>query len=207
LGTISAGFPLEKPDSMPLLIQPALLPASLEEKPNAAVRWWSGLQALLQSELPVLVHPVRIRLPDPLRTAGVLEAHPLRAWETGSFAGFQAPVNMADSIRETRIAQIKDGRDDAGLGLGRGGPQVELSGKPGAIEVLDAYRVGVLQAYAADLHWVRERRPDPRSPPGGDVPIMERPAAAPRDHLFGIIPIWRDSSYTFGWATWAPRAT
>ncbi len=164
LDTLAAGSPLEKPDSMLLVIQPALFPASLGEKPGASFLWLSDLQALFQRELPVLRHPEGAFLPELLRTAGAFEAHALRAWEAGSFAGFRAAANVADAIRETRIAPLKDGRDDVGLGrvlgeweLALEGRRSILSRKPGAIEEVDAYRVGVLQARADALHKIRER--------------------------------------------------
>ncbi|HVR86729.1 MAG TPA: hypothetical protein VMU54_20565, partial [Planctomycetota bacterium] len=165
LETIAAASPLDRPDAIPSMIQPVLPPASVVEKPGARFLWLREFQALFQRELPLLRNPNEANGPTLLQSARAFEQCALAACNADSFAGFRAAANIADSIRESRVARIKDGHDDAELDQfladweqSLKGRESILSRNPAPADEIDPFRAGVLLPRAAALQKIRERK-------------------------------------------------
>lgn len=160
-----ASSPLSgKPDSLLPLLEPALVPPAVMEKPDARFVWLRDFYSLVERELPTLRAGDQASSAAVLRCARAFEQSALPAFDAGSFPGYRAALNVADTIRSARIASLASGRDDPQLDpflsdseqvLQR--RETFLSRGSGPADEVRKYQTGVLAAGAAALRRVRER--------------------------------------------------
>jgi hypothetical protein len=115
LETVAVTSPMEKPESIPLLLQPSLPPATVIENPDGRFGWLRDFLALYRKETALLRNPGAAPADDTLRSARAFEQSSLKALAAGSFAGFRASVSVAQAIRWSRIQMLAGGKDDPTL--------------------------------------------------------------------------------------------
>jgi tetratricopeptide (TPR) repeat protein len=116
LETIAVTPPLEKLESVPLLLLPTLPPATVIEKPEGRFAWLQEFLALYQKELALLRNPAAATLEDLQRSAREFEQSACAALAAGSLPGFRAALNVGHSLRTSRLRELSSGRDDVALG-------------------------------------------------------------------------------------------
>jgi hypothetical protein len=155
LETVAVTSPIEKPDSIPLLLQPALPPATVMETPDGRFAWLRDFLALYRKEMPLLRNPSAAAPAEILRSGRAFEQSSLKALAAGSFAGFRASLSVAHAIRWSRIQLLSGGKDDSTLdGMLRDGEAAleELrKGLPASEADSLANFAGRLRASRADL--------------------------------------------------------
>jgi hypothetical protein len=164
LETLSSASPLDSPETIPPMIQPVQLPATVTETPAPVYRWLQEFQALFEGELPTLRNPDAAGFRPLLDCAGAFDRSASRACAAGTFAGFRAAMNVSDSLRTTRLALLKDGRDDAQLTRAVADWEQSLSKREPLLAACaaakgeaEAYRTTVLAPRRAALSKIRER--------------------------------------------------
>ncbi|RPH35102.1 MAG: hypothetical protein EHM91_17650, partial [Planctomycetota bacterium] len=115
LETVAVTSPIEKPDSIPLLLQPALPPATVIETPDGRFVWLRDFLVLTKKESALLRNPGAAPADEILRSARAFEQSSLKARAAGSFAGFRAALSVAHAIRASRIQMLAGGKDDSTL--------------------------------------------------------------------------------------------
>jgi len=158
LETMAATSPLEKPDSLPLLLQPVLLPRMVIEPISDRFLWLREFLSTVQTRLPELRAMKDVEGPDVLACARTFEDAAGRALSAGTFPGFRAAMNIAHALRGSRIQVLSGGKDDAQLDrlLADSEDAALLEEKNlGKTPERDAYRTGVLVPH---LERIREER-------------------------------------------------
>jgi hypothetical protein len=115
LETVAVTSPIEKPDSIPLLLQQALPPATVIETPDGRFVWLREFLALTKKEAALLRNPGAAPADEILRSARAFEQSSLKARAAGSFAGFRAALSVAHALRASRIQMLAGGKDDSTL--------------------------------------------------------------------------------------------
>lgn len=115
LEAVAATSPLEKPESIPLLLEPALPPRTVTETPDARFTWLQEFLALYKAELPLLRAPGAASIDATLRCARAFEQSSRKALAAASPAGFRAALNVAHAVRGHRLQALGGGQDDATL--------------------------------------------------------------------------------------------
>jgi hypothetical protein len=115
LETVAVTSPIEKPDSIPLLLQPTLPPSGVIETLDGRFAWLRDFLALYKKEMPLLRNPAAAAVDQTLRGAREFEQSSLKALAAGSFAAFRASLSVAHAIRWNRIQMLSGGKDDSTL--------------------------------------------------------------------------------------------
>jgi hypothetical protein len=115
LETVAVTSPLEKPEAIPLLLLPALPPATVTEKPEGRFAWLQDFLETYRKEIPLLRNPAAAPVEDLVRSARAFEGSARAARTVESPAGFRAAVNVAQTIRASRLGELSSGKDDAVL--------------------------------------------------------------------------------------------
>lgn len=158
LETMAATSPLEKPDSLPLLLQPALLPRTMIDPTEGRFVWLREFLTTVQARLPELRASKDAEKPEVLGCARAFEEAAGRALSAGTFAGFRAAMNIAHALRGSRVQALSGGKDDAQLDrlLADSEEAALLEEKRlGEAPERGSYRTGVL---APHLQRIREER-------------------------------------------------
>jgi len=163
LETIAASSWTGKPDSVPLLLRPALVPATVSEQPDARFVWLRDFLSLYERELPALRAWDKQDAAAVIHCAGGFEESAFRALEAGSFPGFRAALAVADTLRNSRMAGLDTAHEDAALDLILAASEKAvqrreaiLSRTAGPSEEIDAYRKETLATALAALRRTRQ---------------------------------------------------
>jgi hypothetical protein len=163
LETIAASSWTGKPDSVPLLLRPALVPPSVSEKPDPRFVWLRDFLTLYERELPTLRAWDRQDAAAAIRCAGGFEESAFRAFEAGSFPGFRAAHNIADTLRSAKMSGLDAAHADPQLDLILGASEkalqrreAYLSRASGSSEEIESYKTETLATAVAALRRTRE---------------------------------------------------
>jgi hypothetical protein len=160
LETVALASPLEKPDSLPLLLQPALLPKAVADPTEGRFVWLREFLATIQNRLPELRGLKDASGPMVVSCARSFEETAARGLSSGTFSGYRAAMNIAHAVRWSRIQALAGGRDDAQLDrlLTDSEEAAAQQDKTlGRAPERDTYRSGVLAPHAERLRDEREK--------------------------------------------------
>lgn len=115
LEVIAVNAPLDKPESLPILLRGSKLPPGIADPPDSRFEWARDFLAALDRELPALRGAAQAPADEILRCASAFDQAALRALEAGLPAGFRASANIAAALRRSRIEALAGGGDDASL--------------------------------------------------------------------------------------------
>jgi hypothetical protein len=158
LESMAVASPLEKPDSLPLLLQPVLLPKGLTDPPEGRFVWLRDFLGIVQNRLPELRSIKDLEGPKLIACARAFEEAGGRALAASCFPGYRAAMNIAQAVRWSRIQLLASGSDD---------PQLERLLVDSELVVLqqekalgkaperDAYRSSILEPH---LERIRDER-------------------------------------------------
>jgi hypothetical protein len=110
LETAAEASPLEKPDLIPSILRPALLPPSVLRNPEGAFRWAREFLELYEKQLPALRNPAGASgAPE---AAKAFEASAAAAVAIGSVPAYRTAARVADALRDRRLAELWPGAGD-----------------------------------------------------------------------------------------------
>ncbi len=154
--------PADKPEAIPLILQPALLPPGVAKDPGPRPAWYRDFFSLVSGRLPLLHNLPREEDARVLDCAQAFDDRAAAAAEAAWLPAFRAAAHLADSIRNSRLAALDDGRDDARLDRILSDMERALRRRDSLLATFAAegrvYREGVLGPSAATVAAARARR-------------------------------------------------
>lgn len=160
LETMAVAAPLEKPDSLPLLLQPVLLPRVVADPTEGRFVWLREFLATVQARLPELRSIKDLEATKLIACARAFEEAAGRALAASTLSGYRASMNIAHAVRWARIRALSGGTDDFQLErlLTDSEDAAQLQDKNlGRAPDRDAYRSGVLLPHVERIRDEREK--------------------------------------------------
>ncbi|HZE97156.1 MAG TPA: hypothetical protein VE981_09015 [Planctomycetota bacterium] len=115
LDAVSVASPADKPESIPQILQPALLPRTVLETPPRRFVWLGEFLDRYPAELPTLQALDRAETSKVLQSARVFEELAVSAADAGVAPGVRAALRIAAALRGSRMSSLAGGRDDGEL--------------------------------------------------------------------------------------------
>lgn len=115
LEAVAVTSAVEKPDAIPRILQPALLPASVAARPGPRPSWYREFVALCEKQLPQLRTMAQEKDESVKSAARTFDAWAEAGADAGWLPAFRASAHLADVLRSSRLAALDAGADDARL--------------------------------------------------------------------------------------------
>lgn len=115
LETASAASPLEKPDLIPSLLEPALLPTTVEKAPDRAFLWLRDFLGVYAQVQPLFQQQDRADSARVLQAMRAFEGSAGRAAEAGDASAFRLAARLADVLRDLNLELLWRGADEAAI--------------------------------------------------------------------------------------------
>jgi hypothetical protein len=115
LEAAASASPLEKPDLIPSLLQPAVLPATVQKSPEARFVWLRDFLAVYARAQPFFQRPDSADAAPRLEAMKGFEDSATRAAQAGEAAGFRLAARLSDLLRDQRFVVLWAVGDESAL--------------------------------------------------------------------------------------------